>query len=206
MFYDPRINYHWLPHDPFKSCVAPRPIGWISSIAKDGTVNLAPYSFFNAVADNPPMVMFVASGNDIYGLKHTLSNIESTGDFVCNIGTWALRHHLNKTSAPVSAEINEIDYAELTAISSNSVNAPRIAESPIHLECEYDQTLDLPFNGEGRNSVCFGRVVGIHISEDILSDGLIDMTKFMPIARLGYHQYTVVEKVFEMIRPTNKDI
>jgi len=206
MFYDPREKNHGLPHDPFKSCVAPRPIGWISSVSNTGVTNLAPYSFFNAVADNPPMVMFAASGNDIYGLKHTVSNIESTGDFVCNIGTWDLREKLNKTSAPVSSEINEIEYAGLTEISSKIVKSPRVAESPIHLECEYDQTLDLPFNGEGRNSLCFGRVVGIHISDDVITDGLIDMSKFRPIARLGYHQYTVVDNVFEMTRPTVNDL
>ena len=206
MFYDPRKKNHGLPHDPFKSCVAPRPIGWISSLSGDGVVNLAPYSFFNAVADNPPMVMFATTGDDVYGLKHTIANIEATGEFVCNMGTWALRDQLNTTSAPVDASVNEIEYAGLTAAPSEMVAPPRVAESPIHLECEYDQTLDLPFDGKGRNSVCFGRVVGVHIDESVLTDGLVDMAKYKPIARLGYHQFTVVETVFEMIRPTAKDV
>lgn len=206
MFYDPRSETHGLPHDPFKSCIAPRPIGWISSQSEDGVINLAPYSFFNAVADDPPTVVFATTGDDVYGLKHSISNIEATGQFVCNIATWDLREQLNKTSAPVPAEVDEMQFAGLTAAPSQLVRPPRVAEAPIHLECEHYQTIDLPFNGKGRNSLCIGHVVGIHISESVLTDGLVDMAKLRPIARLGYHEFTSVESVFKMTRPTAKDI
>ncbi len=202
MFYRPETKRHGLPHDPFKACVAPRPIGWLTTMSREGIVNLAPYSFFNAVADDPHMVMFASNGRESYGPKDTLRNIEETGEFVYNVATWDLREKMNRTSAPVAPDVDEMALAGLTPVPSEIVKPPRVAESPIHLECVYHQTIELPSNDpDARNAICLGRVVGIHISEDVLTDGLVDLKKFKPIARLGYHEFTVVETIFKMIRP-----
>ena len=202
MFYTFENQRHGLGYDPFKACVTPRPIGWLSTLSPSGVVNLAPYSFFNAVADDPYMVMFANTGREIYGPKDTLRNIEATGEFVYNVATWALRENMNRSSAPVLPEIDEMALAGLTPAPSKIVKPPRVAESPIHLECVHHRTIDLPSNDpEGRNAICIGRVVGLHISHEVITDGRIDLTKVKPIARLGYHDFTVVETVFEMLRP-----
>lgn len=202
MFYRPETRQHGLPHDPFKACVTPRPIGWLTTLSAVGIVNLAPYSFFNAVADNPHMVMFSSNGRESYGAKDTLRNIEATGEFVYNVATWALREKMNRTSAPVAPEVDEMALAGLTPVPSTIVKPPRVAESPIHLECVYHQTIELPSNDpEARNAICIGRVVGVHIADAVLTDGRVDMAKVKPIARLGYMDFTVVETVFQMIRP-----
>lgn len=202
MFYRPETRRHGLPHDPFKACVTPRPIGWLTTLSPEGIVNLAPYSFFNAVADNPHMVMFSSNGRESYGPKDTLRNIEATGEFVYNVATWDLREKMNRTSAPVAPDVDEMALAGLTPVASTIVRPPRVAESPIHLECVYHQTVELPSNDpQARNAICIGRVVGIHIADEVLTNGLVDMAKVRPIARLGYIDFTVVETVFEMIRP-----
>ena len=203
MFYETKTNNHGLPHDPFKSCVAPRPIGWITTLDKEGRVNLAPYSFFNGVASDPPMVMFANNAPAERPAKDSLANCEATGEFVCNIATWDLREAMNRTSAPVPAGTDEMTLAGLEAAPSRLVKPPRVKAAPIHLECLYDQTVELPRNTPGgRNAMVLGRVVGIHIDESVLSDGLVDPGKFKPIARLGYMDYTLVETVFTMHRPS----
>ena len=202
MFYRPETKRHGLPHDPFKACVASRPIGWLTTLSPEGIVNLAFYSFFNEVADNPHMVMFASNGRESYGPKDTLCNIEVTGEFVYNVATWDLREKMNRTSAPVAPEIDEMALAGLTPVPSEIVKPPRVAESPIHLECVYHQTIELPSNDpEARNAIFLGRVVGIHISDDVLTDGLVDLKNFKLIAQLGYHEFTVVETILKMIRP-----
>ena len=169
---------HGLPHDPFKSCVVPRPIGWISTIGADGAVNLAPYSFFNAVATEPPMVMFSSNGKQAHGTKDSVANAEATGEFVCNMATWDLRDPMSQTSRPVPPEVDEFELAGLETQPSELVKPPRVKASPIHLECVYHQTLELPCDIEGgRNAICLGRVVGVHIRNEFLTDGKVDIAR-----------------------------
>ena len=193
---------HGLPHDPFKSCVVPRPIGWISTIGADGAVNLAPYSFFNAVATEPPMVMFSSNGKQAHGTKDSVANAEATGEFVCNMATWDLRDPMSQTSRPVPPEVDEFELAGLETQPSELVKPPRVKASPIHLECVYHQTLELPCDIEGgRNAVCIGRVVGVHIRDEFMTHGMVDIARIRPLARLGYQDYTVVDDVFPLTRP-----
>ena len=193
---------HGLPHDPFKSCVVPRPIGWISTIGADGAVNLAPYSFFNAVATEPPMVMFSSNGKQAHGTKDSVANAEATGEFVCNMATWDLRDPMSQTSRPVPPEVDEFELAGLETQPSELVKPPRVKASPIHLECVYHQTLEVPCDIEGgRNAICLGRVVGVHIRDEFLTDGKVDIARIKPLARLGYRDYTVAEKVLTLSRP-----
>lgn len=193
---------HGLPHDPFISCVVPRPIGWISTIGPDGAVNLAPYSFFNAVATKPPMVMFSSNGKQAHGPKDSVANAEATGEFVCNMVAWDLRDPMSQTSKPVPPEVDEFELAGLETQPSELVKPPRVKASPIHLECVYHQTLELPCGIEGgRNAICIGRVVGVHIRDEFLTDGKVDIARIKPLARLGYKDYTVAEKVLTLSRP-----
>ncbi len=194
---------HGLPHDPFKSCVVPRPIGWITTLNRDGVVNLAPYSFFNGVAGDPPMVMYSNNGRQPHGMKDTLANCESTGEFVANMATWALREQMNLSCAALPPEVDELALVGLTAAPSRLVAPPRVAESPIAMECKVHQIVDLPVGREGgRNAIVLGRVVGIHIEDAALSEGLVDIPRIKPISRLGYMDYAVVDSVFAMRRPT----
>ena len=202
MFHEPK-NHHGLRHDPFKSLVVPRPIGWISTLDARGRPNLAPYSFFNAVSNHPPRVMFAAGGRHLDGgVKDSSINAELTGDFVCNLTTWELREAMNATSAAVPRDVDEFERAGLTPVASRLVKSPRVAESPIHLECRYCLTVTLPSWTEGEpDRVVFGEVVGVHIDESVIEDGMIDMDAFRPVGRLGYFDYTAVDNVFTMLRP-----
>ena len=205
MFYKPEDG-HGLPHDPFKACVAPRPIGWISSVDAAGTINVAPYSFFNAVASAPPMVMYANNGKQPHGPKDTLTNIRDNGEFVVNVATWDLRDAMNVTSGAEKPEVDEMALAGLTPAPCTLIKPPRIAESPINMECRAVEIIDLPCDQEdGANVVVIGRVLGIHIDESILTDGLIDMAKLRPVARLGYKDYAVIEETFTMSRPGGAD-
>jgi flavin reductase (DIM6/NTAB) family NADH-FMN oxidoreductase RutF len=197
MFYEPARG-HGLPHDPFKAIVAPRPIGWISTLDRLGRVNLAPYSFFNAVSSYPPMVMFSSEG-----LKHSADNARATGEFVANLATEPLKHPMNQTSAPLPAGVSEMEVAGLTAAPSRLVRPPRVAESPAALECKVLQVIELQdLNGRANgNFVVFGQVVGVHIDERFLTDGLFDTARARPLARCGYKDYAVVEGVFALPRP-----
>jgi flavin reductase (DIM6/NTAB) family NADH-FMN oxidoreductase RutF len=198
MFYDARKNDHGLPHDPFKAIVAPRPIGWISSVNGKGEINLAPYSFFNGVNSRPPVVMFASEGR-----KDSLAFIEETREFVCNLATWDLREAMNATSAPLPRGTNEMAYAGLDAAPSRLVKAPRVAASPCALECKLLQIVSLDdIDGRGIDShVVFGQVIGVHIDDRFIRNGLLDSAAMRPIARCGYHNYAVVESMFSMRRP-----
>lgn len=200
MFYDALENKHGLPHDPFKALAVPRPIGWISTVSKSGVANLAPYSFFNAVAEKPHYVVF-GSG----GIKDSLANIEETGEFVCNIATYDLRHQMNTSSATVPRGVDEFPLAGLTAVKSNLINAPRVKEAAAAFECRLHQVIPLPGAGRYRQSyfLVIGLVVGIHIDDKYIKDGLIDTASMQPIARLGYMDYAVVtpETIFSINRP-----
>jgi flavin reductase (DIM6/NTAB) family NADH-FMN oxidoreductase RutF len=207
MFYDTRSGDHGLPHNPFKACVVPRPIGWITSMNEAGVVNLAPYSYFNAVGGEPPCVVFAPGGRKADGppdgSKDSLANVERTGEFVCNVVTWDLREQMNLTSAPAPAGVDEAAAVGLEMVPSTLVKPPRVKASPIHMECKYLQTVDLPSeNPDSRNAVVFGQVIGLHIDESVLTDGLVDMAKLKPIARLGYMDYCLVEEVFAIQRPS----
>lgn len=199
---------HGLPHNPFNAIVVPRPIGWISSMDAAGNVNLAPYSFFNAVAYVPPQVMFSATGaHDQDGLlKDSVRNIEETKEFVVNLATWDLREAVNASSVNAPHGTDEFGYAGLTKMASETVKPPRVAESPVHLECVHVQTVNLPDEGNnGPNTVVFGRVTGIHIDESVLTNGMVDYAKLQPIGRLGYKDYVRVTESFAMDRPVWKD-
>ena len=202
MFYETSDNDHGLPYDPFKSCIVPRPIGWISTIDGNGVINLAPYSFFNGVSGDPPMVMFASNGRQPHGSKDTVTNCEETGEFVVNLATWSLRENMNQTSAAVPPDVNEMELAELAMASSDLVNPPRVKDTPIHMECQHFQTIDLPCHKQDhRNAIVIGRVLGIHIDDSLLVDGKVDLSRCRPIARLGYMEYSRVDYIFTMERP-----
>ncbi|UCH72877.1 MAG: flavin reductase family protein [Rhodospirillales bacterium] len=202
MFYETK-DHHGLPHDPFKSCVMPRPIGWLTTVSAAGVVNLAPFSFFNGVASGPPVVVVGINGRQPHGPKDTLANCRATGEFVANMATWDLRDAMNLTSASLPAEIDEMALVGLTPAPSKLVKPPRVKESPINLECRVLQLVDLPCDDpESKNITVFGHVVGIHIDDSVLTSGLVDVAKIRPIARLGYMDYTVIDEVFEMRRPS----
>ena len=202
MFYsDP--TKHGLKHNPFKALVAPRPIAWVSSRSAVGIVNLAPFSFFNAMAERPPIIVFAPNNpRPGGGRKDTLTNIEETGDFVVNLCNWDLREAMNETSAHVAPDADEFALAGLTAAPCEKVAAPRVAEAPVALECQFLFRVRLPGGSPKiENNACFGKVVGIHIADDIVVDGMIDMGRYKPVARCGYMDYAVVENVFAMGRP-----
>jgi flavin reductase (DIM6/NTAB) family NADH-FMN oxidoreductase RutF len=199
MFYEPRKNDHGLPHSPFKALVAPRPIGWVTSISAKGEINLAPYSFFNAVSDRPDMVVFSSDG-----YKDAISFAEETGEFVCNLATWDLRDAMNATSAALPRGTSEMDFAGLTPAPSRLVKPPRVAESPVALECKWRKTVPLePLEGPARYQLVIGEVVGIHIDDRFIVDGIVDTAAMRPIARAGYREYFVAtpETKFAMTRP-----
>ncbi len=194
MFYDTKSNAHGLRHDPMKALVAPRPIGWISTIGRDGIVNLAPYSFFNMVSENPPYVMF-SSGSR----KDSQRNAEETGEFVCSMATYELREAMNVTSASVPPEVDEFVLAGLSSSPSRLVKPPRVAASPVALECRYWQTITPP--SRSAYAIVIGEVVGVHIDDRFVIDGSVDTVAMQPIARMGYMDYAVVDKKFTLGRP-----
>ena len=199
-FYEPATG-HGLPHDPFKAIVAPRPVGWISTLSADGRPNLAPYSFFNAVDNTPPMVAFSSSG-----AKHSVENAEATGEFVCNLATRALAEAMNATSAVVPEEVDEFTLAGLEPAPCRVVAPPRVAASPAALECRLLQVIDLvDLDGVSTgNRLAIGQVVGVHIDRAYLRDGLFDTAAAGAIARAGYRdEYfeATPETLFRMLRP-----
>jgi flavin reductase (DIM6/NTAB) family NADH-FMN oxidoreductase RutF len=197
MFYDAVENKHGLPNDPFKAIVAPRPIGWVSSISKAGVANLAPYSFFNAIAESPHYVVF-GSG----GLKDSLTNIEATEEFAINIATYELREQVNLSSARVASHVDEFALTGLTPVRCRLIKPPRVAESPAALECKLFQVVPLPDgNGDAQDWAIIGRVIGIHIDDRFIADGRVNTAAMKPIARLGYSEYATVETAWRMRRP-----
>lgn len=171
-------------------------------MSADGVANIAPYSFFNGVASDPPQVMYASCGNQPHGPKDTVTNIRATNEFVVNIATWDLRDAMNITSQPAPPDEDEFALAGLSAEPSRLVKPARIAQSPINMECRLVDIIELMSNDSAQpNTMVIGHVVGIHIDEAILSDGKIDNAKLMLISRLGYKDYACVDKVFEMSRP-----
>lgn len=209
MYYEPGKTRHGLAHDPFKSCVVPRPIGWISTISPDGISNLAPYSQFQNLTFDPPYVMFAANQNTLGKRKDTTMNAEQTGEFVYNMVTWDLKDAMNLTAQETAPDVDEFDLAGVTKAPSKRVKPFRVAESPIHMECLYHQTLRLPGSGTmGTVDIIIGRVVAVHIKDEFIAeDGKIDIPKIKPIGRLGYYDYSVIDNRFEMVIPgDNKDL
>ena len=200
MYYEPGRTPHGLPFSPFKACIVPRPIGWISTTSVEGRDNLAPYSQFQMVSYDPPTVMFSANQNARGERKDTVRNVEATGEFVWNMATWALRDAVNATSEELAADGDEFTYAKLEKAPSRLVRPPRVAASPIQFECRLLTTLHLPGNTPvGTVDVVFGTVVAVHIADEFLrADGRIDIERIRPLARMGYHDYTSVEQVFTM--------
>lgn len=203
MFYETRKNDHGLAYDPFKSCVVPRPIGWISTISVDGVSNLAPYSQFQNLTYDPPYVMFSANQKTDNTRKDTVNNAEQVGEFVYNMATYDLRNAVNISAQQVAADVDEFELAGVTKEPSRLVKPFRVAESPIQFECRYHQTIRLPGKGKmGTVDVIIGEVLGIHIMDDfIMPNGKVDIVKIRPLSRLGYYDYTFVDSVFEMAIP-----
>jgi flavin reductase (DIM6/NTAB) family NADH-FMN oxidoreductase RutF len=198
MHYDPKLRNHGLPHDPFNALVVPRPIGWISTADRDGVVNLAPYSYFNAVSARPPFVIFGSSDP-----KDSQTNAEKTGEFVVNMATWELREQVNQTSAMLPPEVDEAAMAGLEMGPSLKVKPPRVKRSPAALECVLTQVVPL-VGRDGRRqraSILVGEVVSVYIDDAAIVDGLVDIGRLAPISRLGYMDYGRVADVFTMQRP-----
>lgn len=204
MFYEPRLHNSGMAIDPLKSLVVPRPIAWVSSVDLQGRPNLAPFSFFNLVAEAPPMVMLGPYGRKSNGeIKDSKLNIEAVGAFVINLATWDLKDAMNVTSSQFPSGTNEAEKAGLEMVPSRIVVAPRIAASPVALECRYLKTVDLPTLDENEpNGIIIGEIVGIHIDEKLITDeGRVDITRARPIARMGYSLYAVIDETFRMTRP-----
>jgi flavin reductase (DIM6/NTAB) family NADH-FMN oxidoreductase RutF len=202
LFYEPaERDRELLPHDPFKAFIAPRPIGWVSTVGPAGELNLAPYSFFNAVADQPPMLAFSSSGP-----KDSATFAGATGEFVWSMPTWELREAMNQTSATLPRGVSEWAAAGLEAAPSRLVAPPRVAAAPCALECRVVHVLELrDLAGAAIDQwLVIGQVVGVHLDERFIdARGRVDVTAMQPVARCGYKaDYTVLDRLFEMHRPT----
>jgi flavin reductase (DIM6/NTAB) family NADH-FMN oxidoreductase RutF len=195
MFYETARNDHGLPYNPFKAIVAPRPIGWISSMSHKGEINLAPYSFFNGLTDHPPTVMFASEGR-----KDSVVFAEETREFVCNLATYDLRDQMNGTSAPFARGVNEMEKTGLASAPSRLVRVPRVKDSPCALECKWLQTVRL---SDLDGNVTERQVVAVYIDDRFIRDGKLDTAAMRPIARAGYHDYFVgtPETKFSLTRP-----
>jgi len=203
MFYRTEED-HGLKHNPFNAIVVPRPIGWIATRDAQGRDNLAPYSFFNGVAYHPPQVMYASTGaaDKGEGLKDSVANIAQTGVFAVNIVTYALREAMNVSAVAAPHGVDEFEVAGLTKARCETVDAPRVAESPVCFECELVQIVELPSDDpSARNRAVFGKVRAIHIADEVIVDGLVDIRKLGPISRLGYRDYAQVGEMFSMVRP-----
>ncbi len=199
VFYEPQArDKALLPHDPFKALIAPRPIGWVTTLGADGALNLAPYSFFNAFSDRPPIIAFSSSG-----LKDSLTFAEETRQFVWNMATFELRHAMNQTAAALPRGESEPAFADLAMTPSRLVRPPRVAASPAALECELIEIKHLhDRHGKPTESwLVIGEVVGVHIAETFIRDGMVDLAAMQPIARCGYMDYVHVNRTFAMDRP-----
>lgn len=201
MFYEPPKG-HGLPHDPFKAIVAPRPIGWISTMSNDGALNIGPYSFFGALGTNPHLVMFSSEGE-----KDSVAFARESGEFVCNLVGRALVEKMNATSVDAPRGVSEFEYAGLETAPSRLVRPPRVKEAFSALECKVTEIIQpkgLNGNSDDRH-VVFGEVVGVYIDEAVMTDGLFDIVKAGTVARLGYMDYSAVTETFQLFRPKWKD-
>lgn len=200
MFFEPHKNDHGLPHAPFKSCIVPRPIAWISTMDPKGRINLAPFSQSNILGWDPPYIMFSANTHFDGRRKDTVVNAETTGEFVWNMATYALRDAVAMTSHIMDSDTDEMAATGLTPAPSRLVKPPRVKQCPIAFECKFHQTIVLPCDTPGTaTSTVIGRVVGIHIDDEVIDpNGKIDILKIRPLARMGYLDYTSVTDIFEL--------
>lgn len=199
-YYEPAKG-HGLPHDPFNAIVGPRPIGWISTRGVDGTLNLAPYSFFNALNYTPPLIGFSSTG-----WKDTVANIEATGEFCWNLATRDLAEAMNATCASVGPEVDEFALAGLTPVESRKVGVPRVAESKVSFECRLAQLIRLTDASGTPVDAWFsiGEVVAVHIDKTLLKDGIYQTAEAHPILRAGgpsAYAEIIPEIIFHMRRP-----
>lgn len=190
MFYEPK-NGHGLPHSPFTAIVAPRPIGWISTRGPLGD-NLAPYSFFNAVAYKPPQVMF--SG----GPKDSIRAVSETGVFAVNMVSQALMDLMNASSAALPPGVDEFTHAGIARAECLTIDCPRVAEAPATLECRLLELI--PLKG-GEYTMAIGEVTGVHLRDDALTDGYLDIARFGLVSRLGYEDYAILRDTVTLKRP-----
>lgn len=207
MHYDPTNDRRPLPFDPFKSCTVPRPIGWLSTVTRDGRANLAPFSQWQNITFDPPIVMFAAGQHQDGRRKDTVVNAEETGFFVWNMATYDLRDAVNKSAQNFPFGVDEFDVAGVTKLPCINAPGPRVAESPCHFECRHLNTLRFPGKSlVTTTDVVFGEVVRIHVKEDyVLPSGKLDIAKIKPLARMGYYDYTYVTETFEMRIPGASD-
>lgn len=203
MQYAPQSEPCPLPFSPFKSCTVPRPIGWLSTISSAGVPNLAPFSQWQNLTFDPPMVMFAANQLSSGERKHTVVNAEQTGWFVWNMATYDLREAVNISAMELPESVDEFERAGVTPIDCVDAPGPRVAESPAHFECRYLSTHRLRGNSEhGWVEVVYGEVMRIHVNDEVIrANGKLDIEKIRPLARLGYYDYTSVTEVFEMKIP-----
>ena len=201
MFYEVTDKNDWLTH--FKSLIVPRPIGWISSKNNEGQINLAPYSFFNAIATIPPMVVigpggYSKSGNN----KDTLLNIKNNPEFVCNFVSWDVKDIMNESSYSFDNNESEIEKLNIETENSTMVSIPRVKLSPAHFECTLFKIIDLPSDSKGNpNHLIIGNIIGINISDKIIKNDRIDIGELKPISRMGYDDYALINTIFSMKRP-----
>ena len=205
MFYKPGEDDHGLPRNPFNALITPRPIAWVATRDADGVSNLAPFSFFNGAAYEPPILSVAFTGAKLGAQqgerKDTLANIRETGVFTVNIVPTALKDAMNASAAHLGAGESEFAAAGVTAAACETIACDRVAESPASFECRLIEVVRLPNTGPGENTTIFGQVVGVHISEDVLTDGFVDPTIYKPLARMGYLDYASIETVFTLKRP-----
>ena len=199
LFFEPdQRDRTLLPHDPFKAMVIPRPVGWISTMSRSGALNLAPYSYLNGFSSTPRIVGFSSEGD-----KDSSAFAEETGEFVWSMATYELREQMNATAAPLPRGQSEFDHARLETAPSRLVKPPRVLGSPAAMECRVTQVIRLKDLGGAtlQRVLVLGEVIGMHIDERFVRDGRLDAAAMRPIARCGYDEYAVVERVFSMARP-----
>ena len=201
MFYEPKKGSPF-SIDPFKSFIFPRPIGWISTISKKGTPNLAPYSYFNAIADDPPQVMFSEEAPITYNrYKDSLTNILSTKEFVVNFATSKTCKQMTLSSIDAPSDVDEVKFTKLKKRKSKKVTAPSVAESPVNLECKLLKTLKLKSNSKKYGTIVIGEVIGIFINNKFIKKGRVNSAAMRYVARLGYSEYTTISSKFRMHHP-----
>ena len=203
MKYDPATEPSPLPHAPFKALTVPRPIGWLSSVSADGVPNLAPYSQWQNLTFDPPMVMFAANRHSDGAPKDTVANAEATGWFVWNMATWELREAVAMSAAPFPAEVDEFERAGLRTVMADLCPVTMVADSPAHYECKVIDIHRLPGRTpETGVDVVYATVERLHLDDWVLTaDGRVDIGRIRPIARMGYFDYAVIDETFEMRIP-----
>ena len=196
MHYRLQDQDHGLPHDPLKALIAPRPIGWISSVSETGVPNLAPYSFFNLLAVDPAIVGFSSANK-----KDSQTNIEATGKFVCNFPSAQFIDGLNQSSAFYDKAVNEFDAANIQMGKSKLFGLPIVANAPAYLECEYMRTIPLNENGDIAWSLILGEIKAVFIDDAFINKGIVDTQAMQPLTRMGYLDYGVLGNIITKPRP-----